>query len=64
MKMQLLKLMVCSLLMVMFANTSIAQRWIRPNDVYRLTNISSPKIYPEGTWILYAQSKVDYAKDK
>ena len=62
--MQLLKLMVCSLLMVMFANTSNAQRWIRPNDVYRLTNISSPKISPEGSWILYAHSTVDSAKDK
>jgi dipeptidyl aminopeptidase/acylaminoacyl peptidase len=64
MKMQLLKLMVCSLLMVMFANTSIAQRWIRPNDVYRLTNISSPKISPEGNWILYSHATVDSAKDK
>lgn len=64
MKMQLLKLMVCSLLMVMFANISIAQRWIRPNDVYRLTNISAPKISPEGSWILYAHSTVDSAKDK
>ena len=64
MKMQLLKLMVCSLLMVMFANTSNAQRWIRPNDVYRLSNISSPKISPEGNWILYAHSTVDSAKDK
>ena len=62
--MQLLKLMVCSLLMVMFANTSNAQRWIRPNDVYRLSNISSPKISPEGNWILYAHSTVDSAKDK
>ena len=64
MKMQLLKLMVCSLLMVMFANTSNAQRWIRPNDVYRLTNISSPKISPEGNWILYSHATVDSAKDK
>jgi dipeptidyl aminopeptidase/acylaminoacyl peptidase len=64
MKMQLLKLMVCSLLMVMFANTSIAQRWIRPNDVYRLTNISAPKISPEGNWILYSHATVDSAKDK
>jgi len=64
MNMQLLKLMVCSLLMVMFANTSNAQRWIRPNDVYRLTNISSPKISPEGNWILYSHATVDSAKDK
>ena len=64
MNMQFLKLMVCSLLIVIISNTSNAQRWIRPNDVYRLTNISSPKISPEGTWILYAHSTVDSAKDK
>ena len=35
-----------------------------PNDVYRMESVSRPKISPEGTWILYSQSKIDVAKDK
>ena len=35
-----------------------------PNDVYRLESVSRPKISPEGSWILYSQSKIDSAKDK
>ena len=62
--MQFLKLMVCSLLITMISYSSYAQRWIRPNDVYRLNTISGPKISPEGNWILYAHSTVDSAKDK
>ena len=62
--MQFLKLMVCSLLITLISYSSYAQRWIRPNDVYRLNTISGPKISPEGNWILYAHSTVDSAKDK
>ena len=62
--MQFLKLLVCSLLITMISYSSFAQRWIRPNDVYRLNTISGPKISPEGNWILYAHSTVDSAKDK
>lgn len=42
----------------------IAQRWIGPNDVYRVNNISSPKISPEGNWILYSHGTIDSSKDK
>jgi dipeptidyl aminopeptidase/acylaminoacyl peptidase len=35
-----------------------------PNDVYRLEAVSRPKISPEGSWILYSQSKIDVAKDR
>ncbi|MEI6583995.1 MAG: S9 family peptidase [Chitinophagia bacterium] len=62
--MQFLKLMVCSVLITLISYNSYAQRWIRPNDVYRLNTISGPKISPEGNWILYAHSTVDSAKDK
>jgi dipeptidyl aminopeptidase/acylaminoacyl peptidase len=41
-----------------------AQRWIGPNDVYRINNIGAPKISPEGKWILYTHGTVDSAKDK
>lgn len=44
--------------------TATAQRWIQPNDVYRVNNISAPKISPEGKWILYSHGTVDSAKDK
>jgi len=35
-----------------------------PNDIYRMSTISSPKISPEGNWVLYSVSKIDSAKDK
>jgi dipeptidyl aminopeptidase/acylaminoacyl peptidase len=39
------------------------KRLIRPEDVYRMTTVSNPKISPDGKWVLYQQSKVDSAKD-
>jgi dipeptidyl aminopeptidase/acylaminoacyl peptidase len=62
--MHIKKLLVFTLLLIAVTNTTLAQRWIRPTDVYRLTNISGPKISPEGNWILYSHSTVDSAKDK
>ena len=62
--MQFLKRMVYSILIILISYSSNAQRWIRPNDVYRLNTISGPKISPEGNWILYTHSTVDSAKDK
>ena len=41
-----------------------ALRNLHPNDVYRIKNISAPKISPEGAWVLYNLSVVDSAKDK
>ena len=35
-----------------------------PGDVYRMEAVSRPKISPEGSWILYSQSKIDAAKDR
>ena len=35
-----------------------------PNDVYRMEAVARPKISPEGSWILYSQSKIDAAKDR
>jgi len=43
-------------------NTSL--RNIGPNDIYRMSTISNPKISPEGNWVLYSVSKIDSAKDK
>ena len=39
-------------------------RNLQPNDVYRLSSIGSPKISPEGNWVLYNLSTVDSLKDK
>jgi len=35
-----------------------------PADVYKMESVSRPKISPEGSWILYSQSKIDVTKDK
>lgn len=35
-----------------------------PTDVYKMEAVSRPKISPEGSWILYSQSKIDAPKDR
>jgi len=63
-KMKSNQLIWLTLLILVVATNAKAQRWIRPTDVYRLQNIGSPKISPEGNWILYSHTTVDSAKDK
>ncbi|HLO79969.1 MAG TPA: hypothetical protein VK166_03370, partial [Chitinophagaceae bacterium] len=41
-----------------------AKRLISPEDIYRMKSVGSPKISPDGTWILYSVSKPDSAKDR
>ncbi len=45
---------------------AIAQekRLIRPEDLFRMKSISSPKLSPDGQWIMYSLSKADSAKDR
>ncbi|HEV7347935.1 S9 family peptidase [Telluribacter sp.] len=40
------------------------KRKLKPSDVYRLKNISSPQVSPEGKWVAYVVSTVDSAKNK
>jgi dipeptidyl aminopeptidase/acylaminoacyl peptidase len=46
-----------------FLTTSLVFAQV-PNDVYKMESVSRPKISPEGSWILYSQSKIDGAKDR
>ena len=60
---------VLSLLLNFFLTLSLlgqnaGQRPIGPNDIYRMSTVSNPKISPEGQWVLYSISKIDSAKDK
>jgi len=48
-------------LSICIVNTIVAQV---PTDVYKMEAVSRPKISPEGSWILYSQSKIDVAKDR
>lgn len=41
-----------------------AQRPVQPNDVYRLKNVSDPRLSPDGNWVAYVVSTPDSAKDK
>ncbi|MBZ5859127.1 S9 family peptidase [Flavihumibacter profundi] len=49
--------------MVLLASAQ-AKRPISPSDVYRLQQPSSPKVSPDGKWVVYDLSSVDSAKDK
>ncbi|MFM8347771.1 MAG: TolB family protein, partial [Bacteroidota bacterium] len=51
-------------LLLMALIPAIAQRPLKPNDLYRLKNISEPAISPEGNWVAYSISTVDSVKDK
>ena len=60
---------VLSLLLNFFLTLSLfgqnaGLRPIGPNDIYRMSTVSNPKISPEGQWVLYSISKIDSAKDK
>jgi dipeptidyl aminopeptidase/acylaminoacyl peptidase len=57
----MIKQYVVALFSICIANTIVAQV---PTDVYKMEAVSRPKISPEGTWILYSQSKIDAAKDR
>ncbi len=39
-------------------------RPIRPSDIYRLRDVGSPRLSPDGAWIAYTVATVDSAKDK
>lgn len=52
------------MLVLVAAAQNTGLRNIGPNDIYRMSTISSPKISPEGNWVLYSVSKIDSAKDK
>jgi dipeptidyl aminopeptidase/acylaminoacyl peptidase len=41
-----------------------AQPFLQPKDLYKLQSIRSPKLSPDGQWILYSVSKADSVKDK
>lgn len=64
-----MKLLISPVLFFMFFPFAIfAQnsflRNVSPLDVYRLANINSPKVAPDGDWILYSVSKADSVKDQ
>src|SRR5438045_9031336 len=39
-------------------------RSLQPTDLYRLNDVSSPQISPDGKWVSYVLSSVDTAKDR
>jgi Tol biopolymer transport system component len=43
---------------------TVAKRLISPEDIYRMGSVGSPKISPDGNWILYTLSTPDSAKDR
>ena len=66
---KMIRPIVLSLLLNFFLTLSLlgqnaGQRPIGPNDIYRMSTVSNPKISPEGQWVLYSISKIDSAKDK
>lgn len=65
MKINILFLFItCALCSQINAQTTVTKRPIGPNDVFRLANISSPKVSPDGAWVAYVLSTVDSTKNK
>lgn len=40
------------------------KRLIRPEDIYRMRSVGSPRISPDGQWIMYSVSRIDSSKDR
>ena len=57
-------LITLCLLVCLSFQAAAQKRLIKPEDIYRLKSISSPKLSPDGKWILYGLSKADSAKDR
>jgi dipeptidyl aminopeptidase/acylaminoacyl peptidase len=57
-------LITCALCTQINAQTTVTKRPIGPNDVFRLANLSSPKVSPDGAWVAYVLSTVDSTKNK
>jgi dipeptidyl aminopeptidase/acylaminoacyl peptidase len=57
-------LITLSLFLLHCAGWSQTKRALRPDDIYRLQNISDPQVSTEGNWVAYVLSSVDTAKDK
>ena len=65
MKINILFLVItCVLFSQINAQTTVTKRPIGPNDVFRLANLSSPKVSPDGAWVAYVLSTVDSTKNK
>ena len=58
---------ICSFLPALLISLiAVAQtkRPLMPLDVYRLPDVESPQVSPDGNWVAYVVSSVDTAKDK
>jgi dipeptidyl aminopeptidase/acylaminoacyl peptidase len=60
------RIRLCSLFAAACALSSIAvaQRPLRPGDLYRFRDVGAGRISPDGAWIAYTITTVDSAKDK
>src|SRR6185436_11807803 len=58
------KLSIAFVFTVLVATGQTAKRPIQPRDVYRLPQLSDPRVSPDGKWVAYVLSTVDSAKDK
>lgn len=59
----MIRLLLVAILMGCFTSL-YAQSFIQPKDLYKLQSIRTPKLSPDGQWILYSVSKADSVKDK
>jgi len=61
---RLLSALVAVCLLCTSGATAQSPRPIRPSDIYRLKDVGSPRLSPDGAWIAYTVSTVDSSKDK
>ncbi len=60
------KIILCCALLAFWGSlkAQIIKRKLNPNDVYKYETISSPKVSPDGKWVLYSIAIPDSAKNK
>lgn len=62
-----MRVLICSMLALASLKVDAQEtnkKFIQPSDTYKLKTIGSPKISPEGNWVLYTVRTVDAGKDK
>jgi dipeptidyl aminopeptidase/acylaminoacyl peptidase len=57
-------LLLSSTALLFFITNAQTKRLLTPKDVYRLQEVSSPQVSPDGSWVVYVVSTVDTVKDR
>lgn len=62
--MKISRINLVTVAILLLASPTKAQRPMTPADIYRLQNVSDPRVSPDGKWVCYELATVDSSADK